>query len=155
MSLTIQPTVDSFQMGATGYVQLGSYAEELDGLINGYDVWIGTLTIVDNAGSIDMLTSTNLPTSADFITRANLIGVDIENFQGTRKIAKTFDAGEYTLTVASTPEPSTPSLVSSVFAVLGIVRLGRKLRSHRSNDRVTPFSLKCRFWSESANSELG
>ena len=126
VSLTIQPTVDSFQIGASGYVHLGSYAEELDGLINGYDVWIGSLTIVDNAGPIDMLTSTNLPTSPDFVTRANLVGVDIENFQGTRKITKTFDAGEYTLTVTSTPEPSPRFLLLAAFAALGIATSGRK-----------------------------
>jgi hypothetical protein len=126
VSLTIQPTVDEFQMGAAGYVHVGSYAEELDGLINGYDVWLGTLTIVDNAGPIDMLTSTNLPTSADFVTHANLVGLDIENFQGTRKITKTFDAGEFTLTVTSTPEPSLRFLLLATLAALGIARSGRK-----------------------------
>jgi hypothetical protein len=135
VALTIQPTVDSFQMGAAGYVSLGSYHEELNGLINGYDVWIGSLTIVDNAGPIDMLNSTNLPTSADFITRANIIGIDIENFSGTRKITKRFDANEYTLTVTSAaPEPTTRDLALggiAVFAILGSRRLRNGLCSKK------------------------
>jgi hypothetical protein len=105
---------------------LGPTQRSWTALLTGYDVWIGGLTIIDNAGPIDMLTSTNLPTSADFVTRANLVNVNIENFQGTRKITKTFDADEYTLTVTSTPEPSLRFLLLAVLAAVGIARPDRK-----------------------------
>ncbi len=102
ISITMQPTFDAFSLGAAGYV----VGDSLSGSINGTAVWIGSLDIVDNIPPIDMLNSTSLPVSPDFITNANIISVDIENFSGTDKIIQTFGPGEYALSISSVPEPS-------------------------------------------------
>ena len=123
-SLSIQPTFDNFDMGAAGYVP----GESLSGTINGSNVWIGSLDIVDDVAPINMLDSTSLPTSPDFIKDANLIVVAIENYNGTEEITKTFGPGDYTLSISPVPEPTTLTLTFAALAVLGLIRFRRDRR---------------------------
>jgi hypothetical protein len=125
ISLSLQPAFDSVDMGAAGYVPGDSFR----GSINGSNVWIASLDIVDNVAPIDMLDSTSLPTSPEFIKDANIIGVDIENYNGTEKITETFGPDDYKLSISSIPEPTTLTLTFASLAVLILIRLLRYRRA--------------------------
>ena len=123
----VTPSFDSVQLGAANYVSVGSYGETLTGLINGFGVRLGTLDITNNVPPINMLSSTSLPTSSAFINRANLIGLDIEDLNSTRKIIQSYGPGSFTLTVApvAVPEPATLLLCLIAIPAFALCRLRR------------------------------
>ena len=95
--------------------------------MNGFSFSSFSLTIVDQVPPITMLTSTNLPSTADFINQASFIGVSIdrETF-GTVIHREDFGPGSYSFTASTVPEPATASLAG---VALGLVAIWRRMSS--------------------------
>jgi hypothetical protein len=140
LDVVIQPTYDQFELGAAGYVQVGpSYQEGFTGLINGKDVWNASLNVLNNVPPLNMLSSTSLPISPAFISKANLIQLQIESFNQTGNILVQFSPGNYALTVSdAVPEPATGTLAMIALAALTIYAWGSMKRKSRVSGLAVP-----------------
>ena len=103
-------------------------AEPEHGNINGATYSDLDLNIIDDSAPLDMLSSTALPASSLFITRANFIQFEASNgnANSAAHILKQFGPTEFTFTADATPEPGTAA--SFLLGAIGLIVLRRRQR---------------------------
>jgi hypothetical protein len=118
LTLLIQPTFDQFVLGACDCATLAGDQEHLTGSINGIPLEGMDLDILDTIPPIDMLSTTQLPTSAQFFSSADFFLLEIGDVSGNAEISQQFKPSELGLSAQAVPEPGSGWLVAGVLAIL-------------------------------------
>ena len=129
LGVVIQPTYQQVELNAANFVTYASgYDGAITGNINGATYSDLDLNIIDDSAPLDMLSSTALPASSLFITRANFIQFEASNgnANSAAHILKQFGPTEFTFTADATPEPGTAA--SFLLGAIGLIVLRRRQR---------------------------
>ena len=125
VTIVVQPTYDQFFLGAAGTVSIGNYQESMTGAINGIPVASVALDILDTIAPIDMFSTTQLPSSPQFLSSADFLQLQIENFNGSADILQRFAPSNLGLSAQAVPEPGSGWLVAGMLTILMVCRFAR------------------------------
>jgi len=125
VSVVVQPLYDQFELNASGTTSIGNYQESMTGEINGIPVFSLDLDILDTTPPLNMFSTTQLPSSPQFLSSADFLQLQIENFNGSANILQQFAPSDLGLSAQAVPEPGSGWLVAGVLAILMGCRFAR------------------------------